>query len=79
MVCLLFSLFFLPFLLLRVIIKTIVGLVMLPVMLVIGCMAALVFVFFAVSMTLVVPLMPIAILACGVWLIVRLASRPAAI
>jgi hypothetical protein len=78
MVCLLFSLFFLPFLLLRVLIKTAVALVMLPIALLVAGIGMLVcFVVFSVAIA--IPLMPIAILVGSIWLIVRLTSRPAAI
>ena len=78
MVCLLLAVLFLPFLLLRVFIKAVIGLVMLPIALIVACVGMLIF-FIVVSVAIAIPLMPIAILACGVWLIVRLASRPAAI
>ena len=78
MIGLLLAVVFLPFFLLRVLIKTAVTLVMLPIALVMACIGVACAVFF-VSLAIVIPLMPIVVLACGIWFIIRLASRPAAI
>ena len=73
------AVFFLPFLILRVLIKTTVALVMLPIVLLvagIGLAVACAVVFFAI----LAPLLPFAFLALCVWAIVRLTQRsPAAI
>jgi hypothetical protein len=62
------------FFLLRVLIKTTVALVMLPIVLL--C-AGLAIAFFAISVAVLIPLLPIVLLAACVWLVVRLASGPA--
>ena len=76
---LLFQLFMLllPFLLLRLLIKTTVALVVLPFAL-IAAFVALVFALIAVFVAILVPLLPIAFVALFVWAVVRLAS-PAAL
>lgn len=74
MVCLLLSIFFLPFLLIRVFIKAIIGLVMLPVALIV-MMIGLGLAALAVSLAIAIPLMPFALIALGVWFLIRL-TRP---
>ncbi len=75
--CLPFALLFLPFLLLRVVLKTAFALMILPfVLLVAG--AGLLIAFAAVSLGLLIPLLPVAFVAFCIWAIVR-ASRPAII
>ena len=72
-----FALLFLPFLLLRFVIKSFVLLVALPfVLLAVG--AAMVVALIAVVFALMVPLLPFAFVALCVWAIVR-SSRPALI
>jgi hypothetical protein len=70
MFCLLTPLF-LPFILLRVLIKTAVALVMLPFALMMA-FVGVAFVPFAVCFALLMPLMPIALLVGCVWLVVNL-------
>ena len=68
-----FALLALPFLLLRFVIKAVVTLALLPVILfvtLIGVVAG----FFALSLAIAVPLLPLAFLAFCVWAIVRMAS-----
>jgi hypothetical protein len=70
------ALLFLPFLLLRFVVKTTVFLILLPIVLLVGAIV-LVATLFAVSLAVLVPLLPFAFVALCVWAIVRLASRPA--
>ena len=71
-----FVLLLVPFLLLRVVIKTAVLLVALPfVLLAVG--GALLVACVAVLFALLIPLLPFAFVALCVWAIVRVASRPA--
>jgi hypothetical protein len=72
-----FALLFLPFLLLRFVIKSLVLLAVLPfVLLAVG--AALVVALIAVILAVIVPLLPFALVAFCVWAVVR-SSRPALI
>jgi hypothetical protein len=67
--------FFLPFLLLRVLIKTTLALVMLPfVLLVAGIGVA--FAIVAASVAILLPLAPFALVGFCVWLLFRHISRP---
>lgn len=66
---------FLPFFLLRVLIKTTAALVMLPIVLLFAGLG-LAIAFFAISFAVLIPLLPIVFLVACVWLVVRLASGP---
>lgn len=69
-----FAILFLPFLLLRVLIKSVVFLVALPfVLLTIG--AGLLVAFIAVACLLMIPLLPFAFVALFIWAVAR-SSRP---
>ena len=72
-----FALLLLPFLILRFVIKAAVAVVLLPLVLFI---AAIVCVALAVafSLALLAPLLPFALAALFIWVVVRAASRPAA-
>ena len=71
-----FVLLIVPFIVLRVLIKTVVLLVALPfVLLAVG--GALLIGCVAVLFALMIPLLPVAFLTFCVWAIVRLSSRPA--
>ena len=70
-----FTLLFLPFLLLRVFIKTIVMLIALPFAF-LAVAFALLLAFAAVLFALMIPLLPIVFVVFCLWVIVRLASRP---
>ena len=75
-ICLPIALLVVPFLLLRVAVKTAVALVVLPFVLLavaIGVvMAAVTF-----SIALIVPMLPLAFLGLCIWAVVKLVSRPA--
>ena len=73
------ALLYLPFLLLRVLLKGIVGLVLLPFMLVAAVITAFVVVAAIVLGVIVPMLVPLAFVACCVWLALRLASRTAVV
>ena len=75
MLCLLLLPLFLPFLLLRILIKTTVALVMLPFVLLIAGIG-LAFAAFAVSLAVLIPLAPFAFVALFIWAVVRATSRP---
>ena len=70
-----FTLLLLPFLLLRVLVKTAIFLVVMPFVL-LATLIALGVAFAAVVFALLTPLLPIAFVAFCVWAIVRTASRP---
>jgi hypothetical protein len=70
-----FALLIVPFMLLRLLIKSMVFVVVLPfVLLAVG--GALLAAFVAVLFAVMIPLLPFAFLALFVWAIVRLTSRP---
>jgi hypothetical protein len=71
--CMTFGILLLPFLLLRMAIKAMVALVLLPFVLVIAAVGVF-FAILAFSVALLVPLLPLALVACGVWAIVRFVS-----
>src|SRR5262245_37100346 len=68
-----FALLALPFLLLRFVIKAVVTVALLPIVLFVAVVGAIVG-FFALSLAIMVPLLPFAFLAFCVWAIVRMAS-----
>ena len=70
-----FALVLLPFFLLRVLVKAVVGLVVLPFALLVAA-AGILFAVIAVALALLVPLLPFALIALGIWALVHLASRP---
>ena len=62
---------FLPFLLLRILIKVLVALIMIPIALLTAAVSV------GVGLLLAIPLTPFLLIALFVWAIVRLTSRPA--
>jgi hypothetical protein len=74
--CLTFGILLLPLLLLRFAIKAMVALLLLPFVLVIAAVGLFVAVL-AFSFAVLVPLLPLAFVACCVWAIVRVVSPPA--
>ena len=75
MFCLLLLPLFLPFLILRILIKATVALVMLPFVLLVAGIG-LAFAAFAVSLAVLIPLMPFFLIALIVWALIRATSRP---
>ncbi len=75
MFCLLLLPLFLPFLILRILIKTTIALVMLPFVLLIAGIG-LAFAAFAVSLAVLIPLAPFALIALFIWAVIRMTSRP---
>jgi hypothetical protein len=75
MFCLLLLPLFLPFLILRILIKTTVALVMLPFVLLVAGIG-LAFAAFAVSLAVLIPLTPFFLIALFVWAVIRMTSRP---
>jgi hypothetical protein len=75
MFCLLLLPLFLPFLILRILIKATVALVMLPFVLLVAGIG-LAFAVFAVSLAVLIPLMPFFLIALIVWALIRATSRP---
>ncbi|HEY2153893.1 MAG TPA: hypothetical protein VGH34_24020 [Vicinamibacterales bacterium] len=75
MFCLLLLPLFLPFLILRILIKATVALVMLPFVLLIGGIGLAVAAF-AVSLAILIPLTPFFLIALFVWALIRMTSRP---
>jgi hypothetical protein len=75
MFCLLLLPLFLPFLILRILIKAAVALVMLPFVLLVAGIG-LAFAAFAVSLAVLIPLMPFFLIALIVWALIRATSRP---
>jgi type IV secretory pathway TrbL component len=75
MLCLLLAPLFLPFLLFRLMIKTLIGLVMIPFALVM-MLVGLGFAALAVALAVAIPLMPLALIGFGVWALIRITSRP---
>jgi hypothetical protein len=74
---LIFGILFLPYLLLRMAIKLLVALVVMPFVLV-TALAGVLFAIVAISVfAVVIPLLPFALVALCVWLIVKASSRPA--
>jgi hypothetical protein len=71
--CLTFGILLLPFLLLRIAIKTIVALALLPLVLAIAG-AGIVVAVLAFSFAVLVPLLPLVLVACCVWAVIRLVS-----
>ncbi|HEY1913099.1 MAG TPA: hypothetical protein VGG73_19400 [Vicinamibacterales bacterium] len=75
MFCLLLLPLFLPFLILRLLIKATVALVMLPFVLLIAGIGLAVAAF-AVSLAILIPLTPFFLIALFVWALIRMTSRP---
>jgi hypothetical protein len=75
MFCLLLLPLFLPFLILRILIKATVALVMLPFVLLIAGIGLAVAAF-AVSLAILIPLTPFFLIALFVWALIRMTSRP---
>jgi hypothetical protein len=69
---LLLSVLLLPFLLLKTVIGGVVTMVVLPIVAIAGAAALL-----ALSMALIVPLLPLALVAFGLWFVLRAGRRPA--
>ena len=70
-----FAILLLPFFLLRVAVKAMVGLVVLPFVLMAALIVTVV-AMFVVAIAVMAPLIPFAIVALGIWAIVRMTSRP---
>jgi len=71
-----FGILFLPFLLIRILIKTLVALIMIPIALVTAALSIGVGLL-VVGLLLAIPLMPFVLIGLFIWAIVRLTSRPA--
>jgi len=74
---LMFGLLFLPFLLLRAVLKLLTALILLPIVLAVA-VAGLVIAGLAFSFAVLLPLLPFAAAALVIWAIVKLAAHPAA-
>jgi hypothetical protein len=71
------TILFLPFILLRLVLKTVFGLIMLPIVLMIAFIGIALAVL-AVSFAVLVPLMPFVVIGACVWLLTR-SSRAATV